>query len=65
MSFSDLVEEMKRKRIYFLYCKKCRELANKEVWLSNEVADFVHLCEEHWMEFQKDGKYVSVYDLRS
>lgn len=65
MSFTDLVEEMARKRLYFLKCRECGELATREVWFSEETADFSHMCEDHWNSYRISGVYVSVYKLRS
>jgi hypothetical protein len=64
-SFTDRVEGMVRKRIYFLTCNRCRELAVREVWFSEEPADFAHYCLSHWEEFSVDGEYLHVYTLRS
>lgn len=64
-SSTDLVEEMVRKRLYFLKCNECGEMATKEVWFSDKVADFSHMCENHWDSFRLSGVYVSVYKLRS
>lgn len=62
---TDLVEEMVRKRLYFLKCCNCSESATREVWFSDNTADFTHMCEVHWEKFKVSGIYVSVYKLRS
>lgn len=64
-SFTDRAEVMVRKRIYFLTCNRCPAIAVREVWFSEETADFAHYCLLHWEEFSVDGKYLHVYTLRS
>jgi hypothetical protein len=64
-TFTGRAEEMGRKRLYVLKCQYCNEIAIKEVWFSEQVADFSHMCQTHWDLFVVDGVYMFVYKLRS
>lgn len=51
--------------LFVLNCEECTDSAIKEVWMSENIADFIHFCEKHWNEFEESKKrYVAVYDLR-